>query len=209
MRKISINTLQFCEPFYTIKTLHNEKEYRVGKESIVINLSDSTVKVKDKRLNYLKSTIVTNITIEDLQRAIIVEDYEKNTDHAKLFEEIKEQWSMMYDMTKQERHKGILLWRSPKEKIFGNTEINLCYIAANVSTGPHKTHTSNFTEVHTQLLGLGKMQKFEENDCSTLYQEVILAPGNTHDPFCNEHVEYPWHQYRSVTDAIYMPIEIC
>lgn len=206
---MSINTLQFCEPFFTIKTLHNEQEYRVGEKSIVINLSDSAIKVKDKRLDYLKSTIVTRITIENLQKAIIVEEYEKNKDHDRLFEEIKKQWPMMYDMTKQERHKGILLWRSPKEKIFGNTEINLCYIAANVSTGPHKTHILNFTEVHTQLLGIGKMQKLEENDYSTLYQEVVLAPGITHEPFYNEQAEYPWHQYQSVTDAIYMPIEIC
>lgn len=203
-----IKTCQFCEPFYTIKAIQDEKEYRIGPKSIVVNLSQSNIMVKDLPILYLKSSIVTNLTIYNLKRAIIVEDYERNTDHAKLFEEIKKMWPTMYDVTKQERHKGIRLWRSSKEKIFGNTEVNLCYIAANVSTGPHKTHTINFTEVHTQLLGIGKMQKMEENDCDTLYQEVILAPGITHDPFYNEQGVYPWHQYQSVTDAIFMPIEM-
>lgn len=206
---MSIKTLQFCEPFFTIKAIQDEREYKIDNKSIVINLSESDVMVKDKPVCHLKSTIVTNISVKNLQRGLIVEDYEKNTDQAKLFAEIKKQWPVMYDMTKQERHKGILLWRSSKEKVFGNTEINLCYIAPNVSTGPHKTHAANFTEVHTQLLGVGKMQKLAENDYSTLYQEVILAPGITHDPFCNEQVVYPWHQYQSVTDAIYMAIEIC
>lgn len=37
-------------------------------------------------------------------------------------------------------------------------------------------------EVHTQLLGYGKIQKFEESNYDTLYQEEILAPGATHEP---------------------------
>lgn len=206
---MSIKTLQFCEPFYIIKAVQDEKEYKIGNKSIVVNLSETDIMVKNKPVNHLKSTIVANVAINNLQRAIIVEDYERNTYHAKLFEDIKKKWPMVYDMTKQERHKGILLWRSSKERIFGNTEINLFYIAANVSTGPHKTHTPNFTEVHTQILGVGKMQKMEENDYNTLYQEVILAPGITHDPFYDEQIVYPWHQYQSVTEAIVMPIEIC
>jgi len=205
---MSITTLQFCEPFYTIKAVQNEKEYQVSNKSIVVNLSKNNIMVKNLPVIYLKSTIVANITINNLERAIIVEDYERNTDHGKLFEEIKKTWPIMYDMSKLERHKGIQLWRSSKEKIFGNTDVNLCYIAANVSTGPHKTHTTNFTEVHTQLLGVGKMQKMEEDDYGTLYQEVILAPGITHDPFYDDHVVYPWHQYQSVTHCIYMPIEM-
>jgi len=205
---MSITTLQFCEPFYTIKAVQDEKAYPVGHKSIVVNLSKNNIMVKNMPIVYLKSSIVTNITITHLERAIIVEDYERNTDHAGLFEAIKKMWPIMYDMSKLERHKGILLWRSTKEKIFGNTDVNLCYIAANISTGPHKTHTTNFTEVHTQLLGVGKMQKMKENDYGTLYQEVILAPGMTHDPFYDDDRVYPWHQYQSVTDCIYMPIEM-
>jgi len=57
-------------------------------------------------------------------------------------------------------------------------------------------------------MGYGKMQKFESNDLSKLYQEVILAPGNTHEPFFDKENVYPWHQYHSITEAVYMPIEV-
>jgi len=30
--------------------------------------------------------------------------------------------------------------------------------------------------------------KFEENDLETLYQEEILAPGNTRDPFFDKNI---------------------
>jgi hypothetical protein len=204
---MSIRTLQFPEPFYRIKAIHGEKELKIANNSIVVNLSEKNIWVKDKSLAFLKSTIVRNITIKDVQRALVIEDYEKNDTNREWFDEIKKQWRLMYDMSKQERHKGILLWRSPKEKV-DNIDLNLCYISADVDTGPHKEHSSNFMEVHTQLLGYGKMQKLEENDIHTMYQEVILSPGYTHEPFFNEDNVYPWHQYHSISDAIYMPIEI-
>jgi hypothetical protein len=204
---MSIKSLQFPEPFYTIKVIHEEKQYKIDKKSIVINLGNKDIPVKDKPLGYLKSTIVKNVILNDIQRALVIEDYEKNSSNPEFFNEIKKRWRLMFDISKQERHKGIRLWRSPKEKV-DNIDLNLCYISANVDTGPHKGHSSNFMEVHTQLLGYGKMQKLEENDINTMYQEVILAPGYTHEPFFNEDNVYPWHQYHSISDAIYMPIEI-
>jgi hypothetical protein len=204
---MSIRTLQFPEPFYTIKALHGEKEYGIARNSIVINLSEIDLRVKDKPLTFLKSTIVRGTTIKEIQRALVIEDYEKNSANPEFFNEIKKQWRLMYEISKQERHRGIHLWRSPKEKV-DNIDLNLCYISANVDTGPHKGHSSNFMEVHTQLLGYGKMQKLEENDATTMYQEVILSPGYTHEPFFSEDNVYPWHQYHSISDCIYMPIEI-
>ena len=204
---MTIRALQFPEPFYTIKAIHGEKEFKIANNSIIVNLSEENIWVKDKPLTFLKSTIVRNVTIKDIQRALVIENYERNTTDPEWFNEIKRQWRLMYDMSKQERQRGILLWRSPKEKV-DNIDLNLCYISANVDTGPHKEHSSNFMEVHTQLLGYGKMQKLEENDISTMYQEVILAPGYTHEPFFNEENVYPWHQYHSISDCIYMPIEI-
>lgn len=58
---MSIKTLQFCQPFYTIKAVQDEKEYKICNKSIVINLSESDVMVRDKPVCHLKSTIVTNI----------------------------------------------------------------------------------------------------------------------------------------------------
>jgi hypothetical protein len=204
---MSIRTLQFSEPFYTIKVIHAEKEFNIANKSIVVNLSEKEIRIKDSSLAFQKSTIVRNVAIRNIQRALVIEDYEKDSDNSQWVSEIKRQWRLMYDMTRQERHRGIRLWRSVKETV-DNIELNLCYISANVETGLHQQHSSNFMEVHTQVLGYGEMQKFEESDVNTLYQEVILAPGFTHERFYNEENVYPWHQYQSISDAIYMPIEI-
>ena len=74
------------------------------------------------------------------------------------------------------------------------------------NVGLHKQHSH--MEVHTQLLGYGKMQKFEENNYDTLYQEEILAPGYTHEPFYTEENVYPWHQYQSISDSVYLYVII-
>jgi hypothetical protein len=204
---MSIHQFQFPEPFFRIKAIQNENQYRVDEKSIVVNLGEKKLWIKNKTLDFLKSTIVRKVELTDVQRALVVEHYEKNTSESGFLDEIRKRWRLIYDMSKQERHKGIGLWRSPKER-FENIDLNLCFINAGVDTGPHKDHNPKFREVHTQLFGYGKMQKFEENNLGTLYQEVILAPGNTHEPFFDRDNEYPWHQYHSISDAVYMPIEI-
>lgn len=206
---MSIKTLQFCEPFFTIKAVQDEQEYKIGDKSIVINLSEKEdLMIKDKPLYFKKSTIVTNITIQNLQQVLVVEAYEKYGNPATLFEKVKKVWPIYYEMTKNPRHLGLLVWRSSKERVFGHIDVNLCAIAAKTPTGPHKDHPVKFREVHTQLMGYGKMKKFQENDCSTIYQELPLAPGVTHESMYDENIDYPWHDYESITDGIYMPIEI-
>jgi hypothetical protein len=198
---MSIKKFEFSEPFYTIKWIDNEVQYKIDKTSIVINLGKRGILTKDKALGYLRSTIVRNVTLKDIQRALVIEDYERNKEPEELFSEIQRQWPLMYELTGQDRFKGIPVRRSPKEKI-DTIELYLFCVDAMTNVGLHKQHSHR--EVHTQLLGYGKMQKFEENDYNTLYQEEILAPGYTHEPFYAEDNVYPWHQYQSVSDSIYL-----
>ena len=86
------------------------------------------------------------------------------------------------------------LWWSP-----GDTD---CFI--------HNEHP--FLEVHTQIHGLGRMQKFHERDEDSLYEQVMMPIGLTHDPFCrvtgwNQWI-YPWHRYYADTDSIWLAIEL-
>ena len=202
---MGIRTLQFSEPFYTIKFIDNEKQYKIDDTSIVICLGEKGILIKDRPLNYLKSTIVRNVMLYDIQRAFVIEGYEKTGADAELFSKIQKQWPLMYDITREERFKGISARRSPIERV-DNIELKLFYVSALTNVGLHKQH--GHLEVHTQLLGYGKMQKFEEKNYDTLYQEEILAPGNTHDPFYNKENVYPWHQYQSISDAIYLYVII-
>ena len=55
------------------------------------------------------------------------------------------------------------------------------------------------------------MQKFRSNDFKSIYEDVLMAPGFTHNPFAgvkdNGDIFYGWHQYYSDTDCIWMAIE--
>lgn len=86
------------------------------------------------------------------------------------------------------------LWWSP-----GDTD---CFI--------HHEHP--FLETHTQIHGLGRMQKFHERDVSTLYEDVLMPVGYSHDPFCRvtgpNQWTYPWHRYYADTDSVWLAIEL-
>lgn len=74
----------------------------------------------------------------------------------------------------------------------------------------HNEHP--FLETHTQIYGYGRMQKFRERSADTLYEDVIMSPGFTHEAFClvtgaNQYT-YPWHRYYADTDAFWLAVEL-
>ena len=200
---MSIKKLRFSEPFYTMKFIDDQQLYEIDDLSIVINLGEKEILVKGLPLGRLKSTIVKNVALPDIERAIVVEGYEPKAPAGDLFAETQKQWPLMHEITGLERFKGIPVRRSPKETA-DIIDLYLFSVGALTNDGLHKQH--DHMEVHTQLLGYGKMQKFEENNYDTLYQEEILAPGAIHEPFYDQEYTYPWHQYQSITDSIYLYI---
>lgn len=89
-------------------------------------------------------------------------------------------------------------------------KLNLWYTPEGTDCGIHTGH--QFLEVHTQILGTGHMQKFRENNADTLYEDVLMCPGFTHDPFFvvgnDRRYSYPWHRYYADTDCVWMAIEL-
>jgi hypothetical protein len=89
-------------------------------------------------------------------------------------------------------------------------KLNLWYTPEETDCGIHTGH--KFLEVHTQILGTGRMQKFRQNSADTLYEDVLMPPGFTHDPFfvlANDRgFSYPWHRYYADTDCIWMAVEL-
>jgi hypothetical protein len=89
-------------------------------------------------------------------------------------------------------------------------KLNLWYTPGQTDCGIHTGH--QFLEVHTQVLGTGHMQKFRENKPETLYEDVPMLPGYTHNPFFamanDRSFSYPWHRYYAETDCIWMAIEL-
>jgi len=89
-------------------------------------------------------------------------------------------------------------------------KLNLWYTPEETDCGIHTGH--RFLEVHTQVLGTGHMQKFRDNNADSLYQDVLMPAGFTHDPFfmlaADRSFTYPWHRYYADTDCIWMAIEL-
>lgn len=206
---MSVRSLDFAEPFFPVKYLLDEAEYPVGAKSIVFNLSRKEIRVRHQGLGFFRSTVLTNIAIADVARCLVIEDFERHADHEALFAEIKKKWTLVYEATKLERHKGVLLYRSPKIRL-GDTEVNMCFAEGiPLNVGLHRTHWGDkpFQEVHTQILGYGRMQQYSEQDLRTLYREDPMAPGCTHEPMYDGNCVYPWHQYEPYTKAIFMATE--
>lgn len=89
-------------------------------------------------------------------------------------------------------------------------KLNLWYTPEETDCGIHTGH--QFLEVHTQISGTGHMQKFRENNLATLYEDVLMPVGFTHDPFFtvgeDRSFSYPWHRYYADTDCIWMAVEL-
>ncbi|HXZ33081.1 MAG TPA: hypothetical protein VEH30_12450 [Terriglobales bacterium] len=89
-------------------------------------------------------------------------------------------------------------------------KLNLWYTPEQTDCGIHTGH--QFLEVHTQVVGTGHMQKFRENNAQTLYEDVPMLPGYTHDPFFvlgnDRSFSYPWHRYYAESDCVWMAIEL-
>ncbi|WP_420006368.1 hypothetical protein [Arenibacterium sp. LLYu02] len=96
-----------------------------------------------------------------------------------------------------------------KEQTF-DLRLNLWWSPGDTDCFIHNEHP--FLEIHTQIHGNGRMQKFKDNDEVTLYEDIPVTIGATHDPFCRVTGEnewtYPWHRYYADTDCVWLAIEL-
>lgn len=207
---MSVEGLDYAAPFFDVDYLTDEKRYAVKNRSIVFNLSGEPVRIAGHPVGFYQSVVAKDVTIENAKRCLVIIDIFRYTDTELLFEEIKKQWTLAFDATKEERHRGVMLWRSKKVQI-GNASVNMCYAGSiPLKVGLHRSHWGGppIKEVHTQIVGVGVMQQYAEQDLSTLYREEYMAPGASHIPMYNANIEYPWHQYETVTRGIFQATEM-
>ena len=97
-----------------------------------------------------------------------------------------------------------------KEVMPFEVRLNLWWAPGHTDCFIHNKHP--FLEVHTQIFGGGRMQKFREQDETTIFEDVVMSEGSTHDPFCRvaakNHWVYPWHRYYADTDCVWLAIEL-
>lgn len=200
-------TLSFSEPFLNVEHISYEENYEIDEKSVLINIDLDPLELEETDLHPLKSLVCANTIIEKVKNIVVIsvadEDYLGNNPKVDL-EIIKNRWQHIFDLTNDEQLQNTALWRSEKTRV-GRVELNLWYAEAGTQCGIHNQH--DFMETHTQIYGIGRMQKFRFNKISSLYQEVYMSPGYSHDPFYSNLGKYPWHQYYADTDCIWLAIE--
>ncbi|SDJ32061.1 hypothetical protein [Aliiruegeria lutimaris] len=207
-----IETLSISEPFFTTRIVSDEPSLEVRGKVIVLNLSETPIGIRDQKLAYLQSTVVRDVELHTLDHAVIVERFADYPDEAALFDEVRKIWPSAFEVRQEERLRGVSHYMSPKVWIgqFGFTFYHSGSVPLKV--GLHRDHdfcpVPGFREVHTQIVGFGKMQQCREKDIDTLYLEEPMAPGSTHRPMFDAEGNYPWHQFETITPSIFMAVEM-
>jgi len=192
----------FCESFL----ISDADNFEVKKDSIIINASDSEEKINGETCPSWRSIICNGGKISGKKLiSISPETHLHNISEIERADEIKNTWSHVYDVFGVDSLKNINLWRSKKDAEIPGVELNLWYAPKGTDCGIHNEH--DFREIHTQISGLGIMQKFSQKKYDSLYREVVMPVGLTHEPFYDADLSYPWHQYKCITDCVWLAIE--
>ncbi len=199
-------TFKFSETFLKVEYLENLDTFQIGGPTIVLNAGNHELSIQGHPLRPWNSSIYSAIVIANIQKIVGI-TLEPDLLFIKSFpyeKTLREKWTHVHELFPLAHLKQTKLWRSAQERI-GQIEFNLWYAPAGTHCGIHNQH--DFQELHPQIFGRGRMQKFHENDYNSLYQEVFMSPGYTHEPFYDHEGRYPWHQYYADTDCIWLATE--
>jgi hypothetical protein len=231
----TFKSLSFSGPHIEAALVENADRYLVEGRTIVANPGVSDVRVcttPGTTIPPFSSTILSDTHIDRADSLILMRVNDEKT-----MPEIVEEpgWRLLGDLldagpAADPFPRETPLWKSPQDNagtvVFEPSAVlkearrskfqefqivlNLWFAPAGTDCFIHNRH--DFIEVHTQVHGFGRMQKFREPDYGTLYQDVWMGPGyTTPDPFCGTASDgafvYPWHQYRAESDCVWLAIE--
>lgn len=121
---MSIEILDFAEPFFTVTYVSREDVYTVAEPSILVNIADQPIRIQNQKLSQFESVVVTNTNVCGVERAVVVERFSSYRDEDALFEDVKRTWPLAYDIRKEERLKGVSHYLSPKISL-GNINLSM------------------------------------------------------------------------------------
>ena len=204
--------LTLGDPFFGVSLIEHAASWQIGEPTIVLNIGTQPVRVEAQQLAPLQSAVLLNTEIHDLERVVLVEGFADHGDEAALMEQIRATWPSAYEVRGEDRLRGGEHYMSPKVWI-GQTGLTLYHSGSvPLNVGMHRDHpfcpVPGFREVHTQVVGYGKMQQFRGRDLKTLYLEELMAPGVTHRPMYDDEGNFPWHQFETVTPSVFMAVEM-
>jgi hypothetical protein len=206
---------------------HSPAGQKVAGRAIVVNLGSSDARIHGEPstpLAPLQSCVVIDAEISGQTLAVI-----RVLDEMSLISDARAGWQDFYASRGATADHPELL-RSPQREVGAvvldtaavlrqsdlagdqalfDVRLNLWFSPAGTACGIHNQH--DFIEVHTQLVGTGRMQKFHTKHHLTNYEDHLMCVGNTNPAtFCrvqDGEFSYPWHQYFADTDCIWMAIE--
>ena len=211
--------------------LTDVKQYQIKKRTIVVNIGedDCLIAVKpEKCLPPRTSTILQDVTIDRADSlvlihvptkidlgGIILDEGWQHYSHFETVSDVPLYMSTQFDVGKVKMNPFLAAGNIPEPgkmvKEF-QVKVNLWYSPENTNCLIHNQHTDpERLELHTQIVGVGRMQKFHENRYDAIYEDVVLGEGRSHVSFAGVQKDgtfhYPWHQYFAETDCIWMSIE--
>ena len=72
---MSVQTLDIAEPFFTLRIISREASYPIAGKTIVLNLAEEPMKVREQSLEHLQSAVLVETVIENVSHAILVERF--------------------------------------------------------------------------------------------------------------------------------------
>lgn len=212
LEPVPVRSLDFARPFFCVRHARDESSLFIDGRSIVLNVGDASIGIQNQELPPLASAIVQASRLDDVGLAVIIDGFDAHRDDDELFVRIRRAWPSAYEIRGEDRLRGVSHFMSPKVFVdnIGLTMYHSGSVPLNV--GLHREHpfcpVPGFREVHTQIVGIGKMQQCRERDPATLYLEELMAPGTTHRPMYDNEGNYPWHQFETITPSIFLAVEI-
>ena len=209
---MSITKIDIGEPFFSLELVEGEQSLPVLSKTIVVNLSVNPITIEKQKLAEFQSNYVMGTDLVNVDQAILIRNLRPDLSEQELCDQVGELWPSAYQVRKEKRLRKVGHYMSPKEWV-GQQGFTFYYSATvPLNVGLHRDHSfcpvPGYREVHTQIVGLGKMQQCLSKDLSSLYFEELMAPGNTHRPMYNQNGEYPWHQYETITPSVFLAIEV-
>lgn len=214
--------------------LTDVKNYRIKKRTIVTNIGERSAKIlaePTKELQPRTSTILQDVTIDNADSLILTHIPDKinlggiilDKGWAHLSATVPD-FSTEYPLYKSAQYEvGKVKFdpffatgatTAPKHEHMRcyQVKVNLWFSPENTNCAIHNHHTDpEMLEVHTQIFGVGRMQKFHKQEFDSIYEDVLLGAGMTHVCFAGVKEDgsfyYPWHQYFADTDCIWMAVE--
>ena len=137
---MTLQKLDIAEPFFSVSLVSDEASLLINGRTILLNLSDSPIRIREQKLDSLQSVILCDTDILNVKHSIIVERFDFNTDEAVIMEQVRRTWPSAFEVRGEERLRGIGHYMSPKIWIgqIGVTMYHSATVPLNV--GLHRDH---------------------------------------------------------------------